>query len=54
MRQVFVTRQLAERFVSKGESVSEAHMDFEEVCDRTDRNAMWRVLGMYGMSKKFL
>ena len=39
--QVFVMRQLAERFVSKGKSVYAAYMDLEKAYDRIDRNAMW-------------
>ena len=52
--QVFVMRQLAERFVSKGKSVYAAYMDLEKAYDRIDRNAMWRVLGMYGVSENVI
>ena len=54
MNQVFVMRQLTERFVSKGKSVYVAYMDVEKAYDRIDRNAMWRVLGMYGVSENVI
>ena len=52
--QVFVIRELSVRFESKGKDMYVAYMDLEEVYDRIDRNAMWRVLEMYGINDNLL
>ena len=52
--QVFVMRQLAERFECKGKDMYVAYMDLEKAYDRVDRNAMWRVLEMYGINGNLL
>ena len=48
--QIFTMRQLSEKFVSKGKSLYVAYMDLEKAYDRIDREAMWRVLSMYGVN----
>ena len=52
--QVFVMRQLCERFESKGKNLYAAYMDLEKAYDRIDRNAMWSVLEMYGVNDRLL
>ena len=52
--QVYVLRQLAERFESKGKDMYVAYMDLEKAYDRIDRSAMWRVLVMYGINGNLL
>ena len=45
--QVFVMKQMSDNFVDKNKSLHVAYMDLEKEYDRVDREAMWRVLGMY-------
>ena len=45
--QVFVMKQMSEKFLDKNKSLDVAYMDLEKVDDRVDRDAMWHVLGMY-------
>ena len=52
--QVFVMRELAERFESKGKEMYVAYMDLEKAYDRIDRNAMWRVREMFGIDDNLL
>ena len=52
--QVFVVKQLCEKFESKGKKMYVAYMDLEKAYDRIDREAMWRVLRMYGVDGKLL
>ena len=52
--QVFVVRQICEKYLAKGKDVYFAFMDLEKAYDRVDRGAMWSVLGMYGVDGKLL
>ena len=52
--QVFVVRQICEKYMAKGKDVYFAFMDLEKAYDRVDRGAMWSVLGMYGVDGKLL
>ena len=52
--QMFVMKQMSEKFVEKNKSLYVAYMDLEKVYDRVDREAMWRVLGMYGINGQLL
>ena len=52
--QVFVMKQMSEKLVDKNESLYVACMDFEKTYDRVDRDAMWRVFGMYGINGQLL
>ena len=45
--QVFVMKQMSEKFVYKNKSFYVACMDLEKAYDRVDRKAMWHILGMY-------
>ena len=52
--QVFVMKQMSEKFYGKNKSLYVAYMDLEKAYDRIDRDAMWRVLSMYGINGKLL
>lgn len=52
--QVFALRQLSEKHLSIGKCLNVAYMALEKAYDRIDRNAMWRVLGMYGVYGRLL
>ena len=52
--QVYVMKQMSEKFVDKNKELCVAYMDLEKAYDRIDRNAMWRVLGVYGINGKLL
>ena len=52
--QVFVIRQVCEKFLSAGKAVFFAFMDLEKAYDRVDRKALWEVLRMYGVGSKLL
>ena len=52
--QVFVMKQMSEKFVDKNKSLYVAYMDLEKDYDRVDREAMWRVLCMYGINGQLL
>ena len=47
-------KQMSEKFVDKNKSLYVAYMDLEEVYGRVDREAMWRVLGMYEINGQLL
>ena len=47
-------KQMSEKFVDKNKSLYVAYMDLEKAYDRVDREAMWRVLGMYGINGQLL
>ena len=47
-------KQMSEKFVDKNKSLYVAYMDLEKVYDRVDREAMWHVLGMYGINGQLL
>ena len=50
--QVFIVRQICEKYLAKGKDVYFAFMDLEKAYDRIDRDAMWKVLGLYGVGGK--
>ena len=52
--QVFVMKQMSENFFDKNKSLHVACMDLEKAYDRVDREAMWRILGMYGINGQLL
>ena len=52
--QVFVVRQVCEKYLAKGKDVFWAFMDLEKAYDRVDREALWSVLGMYGVGGRLL
>ena len=52
--QIFVVRQLCEKFLAKGKDVYVAFMDLEKAYDRVDRRALWQVVSLYGVGGKLL
>ena len=52
--QVFVMKQMSEKFVDKDKSLYVAYMDLEKAYHRVDRETMWCVLGMYGINGQLL
>ena len=52
--QVFVMKQMSEKFVDKSKCLYVAFLDLEKAYDRVDRDAMGRVLGMYGINGQLL
>ena len=49
--QVFVMKKMGEKFVDKNKYLYVAYTDLEKLYDRVDNDAMWCVLGMYGVSE---
>ena len=47
--QVFAVRQICEKKLEKHQEVFWAFMDLEKAYDRIDREALWQVLGVYGV-----
>ena len=47
-------KQMSEKFVDNIKTFFVAYMDLEKAYDRVDREAMWRVLGMYGINGQLL
>ena len=54
MDQVFIVRQICEKYLAKGKNVYFAFMDLEKAYDRVDRDALWNVLRLYGIDGKLL
>ena len=54
VEQIFVVKQLHEKFLAKGRDVYFAFMDLEKAYDRVDRKALWQVLSIYGVGRKLL
>ena len=52
--QVFAMRQVCEKYLDKGKDVYWAFMDLEKAYDRVDREALWKVMGMYGVEGRLL
>lgn len=52
--QIFAVRQLCEKTIGKGKVVYMAFMDLEKAYDRVDREALWKVLYMYGVGGRLL
>ena len=45
---------MSENYVAKGRSLHVTYKDLEKVYDRVDRDAMWKVLRMYGINGNLL
>ena len=43
-------KQMSEKRIAKGKSLYVVYMRLEKVHDQVDRNAVWRVLNMYGVN----
>ena len=52
--QIFIVRQICEKYLGKGKDVYFAFLDLEKAYDRVDRNAMWNVLRLNGIGGRLL
>ena len=52
--QTFTVRQLCEKYIAKGKDVYFAFLDLEKAYDRVDREAMWKVMRIYGIGGRLL
>ena len=52
--QTFMVRQICEKYVAKGKDVYFAFLDLEKAYDRVDREAMWKMLRIYGIGGSLL
>ena len=48
--QIFIVRQICEKYLEKGKDMYFAFLDLEKAYDRVDRDAMWNVLRLYGIA----
>ncbi len=54
MDQVFVVRQVCEKYLRKEKEVFWAFMDLEKAYDRVDREALLNVLQIYGIGGRLM
>ena len=52
--QVSVMKQMNEKFVNKNKCLYVVYMDLEKLYDRVNGDAMWCILGMYGINGQLL
>ena len=52
--QIFIVRQICEKYLEKGRDLHFAFLDLEKAYDRVDRDAMWNVLRLYGIGDRLL
>ena len=52
--QIFIVRQICEKYLGKGKGMYFAFSNLEKEYDRTDRDAMWNVLRLYGIGGRLL
>ena len=52
--QIFIVRQICEKYLGKGKDVYFAFLDLEKAYDRVERDAMWNVLKLYGIGGRLL
>ena len=52
--QLFVVKELCEKYIQKGKDVFWAFLDLEKAYDRVDREALWKVLSLYGVGGKLM
>ena len=52
--QIFVVRQICEKYLGKGKDVYFAFLDLEKAHDSVDRDAMWNVLRLNGIGGRLL
>ena len=53
-RSTFMVRQLCEKLLAKGKDLFWTFIDLEKANDRVDRDALWQVSRLYGVSGKLL
>ena len=47
--QIFIVRQICEKYLGKGKDVYFVFLDLEKAYDRVDRDALWNVLRLNGI-----
>ena len=47
--QIFIPRQICEKYLGNGKDVHFAFLDLEKAYDRVDRDAVWNVLRVCGI-----
>ena len=47
--QIFIVRQICEKYLGKGKDMYFAFLNLEKVYDRVDTDAMWNVLRLNGI-----
>ena len=52
--QIFIVRQICEKYLGKGKDMYFAFLDLEKTSDRVDRDAMRNVLRLYGIGGRLL
>ena len=52
--QIFTVKNVCEKYLEKGKELYVAFMDLEKAYDRIDREALWKVLQIYGVGGKLL
>ena len=52
--QIFIVRQICEKYLGKGKDVYFAFFDLEKVYDRVDRDTMWNVLRLHEIGGRLL
>ena len=52
--QIFIARQICEKYLGKGKDVYFAFLDLEKAYDKVDRDAMWNVLRLHGIGGRLL
>ena len=52
--QIFIVRQICEKYLGKGEDVYFAFLDLEKAYDRVDRDVVWNVLRLNGIGGRLL
>ena len=52
--QVFALKNVCEKYLEKNRCVYMAFMDLEKAYDRVEREALWKVLNMYGVERKLV
>ena len=52
--QIFIVRQICEKYLGKGKDLYFAFLDLEKGYGRVDRDAMWNVLRLYGIGGRLL
>ena len=52
--QIFIVRQICEKYLGKGKDVYFVFLNLEKAYDRVDRDAMWNVLRLYGIGNRLL
>ena len=52
--QIFIVKQICEKYLGKGKDAYFAFLDLEKAYDRVDKDAMWNVLRLYGIGGRLL